>query len=111
MRFLVDAQLPLALAAWLRDQGHAADHVAEIGLLSATDQEIWASALDSRSVLVTKDRDFAEWTVARDPAPQVLWVRIGNVRNASLMTRLETAWDQVQENLASGARVVEAGRP
>lgn len=111
MKFLVDAQLPLALADWLRDRGHAASHVAEIGLLSATDHEIWAAALGSESILITKDRDFAEWTVARDPAPQVVWVRIGNARNPSLIARLETAWDQIQESLASGARVVEAGRP
>ncbi|MFZ3005896.1 MAG: DUF5615 family PIN-like protein [Phenylobacterium sp.] len=111
MKFLVDAQLPLALAEWLRANGHQADHVAQIGLLSATDQQIWAAALASQSVLVTKDRDFAEWAITREPAPQVLWVRIGNSRNPSLIARLETVWDLVGESLVSGARVVEAGRP
>jgi predicted nuclease of predicted toxin-antitoxin system len=32
MRFLVDAQLPPALAAWIRDQGHEATAVRDIGL-------------------------------------------------------------------------------
>ncbi|MES2725147.1 MAG: DUF5615 family PIN-like protein [Pseudomonadota bacterium] len=111
MKFLVDAQLPLALAEWLRTAGHSADHVADIGLLSATDHEIWAAALERQSVLVTKDRDFAEWVFTRDPAPPILWVRVGNSRNPSLIARLETVWDLVEESLASGAQVVEVGRP
>lgn len=111
MKFLVDAQLPLALATWLRESGHDVDHVADIGLLSATDHEIWAAALARDAILVTKDRDFAEWSIARTPRPQVLWVRIGNAANLSLIARLEAAWDQIQESLTSGARVVEAGRP
>jgi predicted nuclease of predicted toxin-antitoxin system len=32
LNFLVDAQLPLALARWISDRGHHATHVFEIGL-------------------------------------------------------------------------------
>lgn len=32
MRFLVDAQLPPALARWLAAQGHEAEHVGDIGM-------------------------------------------------------------------------------
>jgi predicted nuclease of predicted toxin-antitoxin system len=32
MRFLVDAQLPPALARWLAEKGHDARHVADVGL-------------------------------------------------------------------------------
>jgi predicted nuclease of predicted toxin-antitoxin system len=32
MRFLVDAQLPPALARWLAAQGHEAAHVGDLGL-------------------------------------------------------------------------------
>ena len=37
MKFIVDAQLPPALARWLREQGHQAEHVAEAGLREAED--------------------------------------------------------------------------
>ncbi len=111
MRFIVDAQLPTALAIWLRETGDEADHVADIGLLSATDHEIWAAALARDAVLITKDRDFAEWAITRVPGPQVLWVRIGNAANLSLIVRLAAAWPQIQQNLTAGARVVEVGRP
>lgn len=34
MRFLIDAQLPPALARWLEGEGHQAEHVSDIGLAS-----------------------------------------------------------------------------
>lgn len=35
MRFLVDAQLPPALARWLCANGHEAVHVGDLGMLAA----------------------------------------------------------------------------
>jgi predicted nuclease of predicted toxin-antitoxin system len=37
MRFIVDAQLPPALARWLVRQGHEAEHVADRLLATAPD--------------------------------------------------------------------------
>ena len=110
MRFLVDAQLPPELAIWLTAQGHHADHVEDIGLLTASDNAVWMAALSIEAVVVTKDHDFVEWVTARDPAPRIVWIRIGNARNAELIARFEAVWDKVVENLESGALVVQAGR-
>ncbi len=52
MRFLIDAQLPPALARWLSSAGHDAGHVADIGLAGARDGEIWAYALSAGAVIV-----------------------------------------------------------
>lgn len=40
MRFLVDAQLPPALARWLTAKGYEAEHVADVGMASSSDIEI-----------------------------------------------------------------------
>jgi predicted nuclease of predicted toxin-antitoxin system len=56
--FLVDAQLPLSLAEALRRGGYQAVHVADLGLLTATDRQIWDEAVSRSAVLTTKDRDF-----------------------------------------------------
>ncbi len=45
MRFLVDAQLPQALARSLTAEGHDAEHVADVGLSAAQDKVIWDYAL------------------------------------------------------------------
>jgi predicted nuclease of predicted toxin-antitoxin system len=58
MRFLVDAQLPPALATWLADHGHEAAHVVDAGLAGADDRLVWDHALASGAVIVSKDEDF-----------------------------------------------------
>ena len=54
MRFVIDAQLPPALARLLTAQGHTAEHVADIGLRDADDSPIWAYALELQAIIVTK---------------------------------------------------------
>jgi uncharacterized protein with PIN domain len=60
MRFLVDAQLPPALARWLAAEGHEAEHVSDCGLSGAADPAIWDHAASVDAVIVTKDEDFAQ---------------------------------------------------
>jgi len=70
VRFLVDNQLPAALAVWLRAQGHEAEHVLHVQLAQAKDSPIWHYADGVNAVIVTKDEDFAEWG-----APRPTWPR------------------------------------
>jgi predicted nuclease of predicted toxin-antitoxin system len=79
VRFLVDEQLPRALAQWLETQGYDADHVSDLGLLGLSDAEITRPALDTGAVIVTKDEDFG-FNAAAAGAGQVLWIRFGNSR-------------------------------
>lgn len=74
---------------------------------SANDGAVWDLALSRRAILITKDRDFVEWANARRPAPQVIWIRIGNATNKTLTRRLETVWDRVVADLAAGVAMVE----
>ena len=59
MRFIVDAQLPPALARWLTAQGYEAEHVFDVGLAEAPDAVIWRRATENVAVVVSKDDDFA----------------------------------------------------
>ena len=79
-------------------------------MLAASDRDIWKIAGAGGYVLLTKDRDFVEWALGARASVQVVWVRIGNVGNASLIRRWETGWAQILEGLQSEARVVEVGR-
>jgi uncharacterized protein (DUF433 family) len=60
MRFIVDAQLPPALARFLTANGHEAEHVGDRGLQSASDRTIWDFALQENAAIVAKDEDFAQ---------------------------------------------------
>ena len=84
MRFLVDAQLPPALARWLVAAGHEAEHVADRGMHDASDTTIWNSALLEQAVILIKDEDFAQRHALSKTGPAIVWIRLHNTRRVSL---------------------------
>ncbi len=107
MRFLIDAQLPPALAALLVEHGHEADHVFEIGRADAPDRELWRFALEHGAVIVTKDEDFAEMVALEGQAPPVVWIRVGNTRRAALLGWFEPLIDRIVAMVERGDRLIE----
>lgn len=107
MQLLVDAQLPPALARLLREHGHTAEHVTEIGPADASDRDIWRYALEHEAVIVTKDEDFADLVTIGREAPPVVWVRTGNTRRSVLLAWFEPHIDQIEKMVASGHRLIE----
>lgn len=106
MRFLVDQQLPPALARWLADQGHDATHVQDHGLAEAEDPEICRHALASAAAVVTKDADFAALS-RRPEAPPIVWIRFGNARRATLLERMAAILPEIVAALEGGEKLVE----
>ena len=107
MKFLVDAQLPPALARWLREAGHQAEHVEDVGLRDANDAAIWARALQSGAIIVTKDEDFAMRSVQTAAGPAILWLRVGNTTNRALRLWIEPRLPGIAQLLAQSSRLVE----
>jgi predicted nuclease of predicted toxin-antitoxin system len=107
MRFLVDAQLPPALARWLASNGHEAEHVGDCGMQAASDAAIWDYALASSSAIVTKDEDFAQRKVLTDNGPAVVWIRLPNTRRRNLLAWFEMVLPDVLAALARGDTLVE----
>ena len=107
LRFVVDAQLPPALAAFLRGKGHDAVALREIQLRDEDDADIWERARADGAIIVTKDEDFAQLVAANDEGPRVLWVRSGNLLKRVLLTRFENAWSVLEGHLLAGARLIE----
>ena len=107
MRFLVDAQLPPALARWLVAAGHQAEHVCDIGLAAAKDEEIWNAALEKGAVLVSKDEDFAQRKALIDQGPVFVWVRLPNARKRELLAWFEQMLPDLVEALERGETLVE----
>ncbi|MGH3923502.1 MAG: DUF5615 family PIN-like protein [Pseudonocardiaceae bacterium] len=58
MRLLIDANLSPRVAARLRAAGHDAVHVADCGLLSASDDRILAAAAEDNRTIISADADF-----------------------------------------------------
>jgi predicted nuclease of predicted toxin-antitoxin system len=107
MRFIVDAQLPPALARWLAAQGYEAEHVADCDLQAESDATIWDFALAASAVIITKDEDFAQRKVLADTGPAVIWIRLPNTRRRALLAWFETVLPQILSALERGETLIE----
>jgi predicted nuclease of predicted toxin-antitoxin system len=58
VRFIIDMPLSPVLADWLRQQGHDAVHVSDLGLAKALDVEILEFAHREQRVVITADLDY-----------------------------------------------------
>lgn len=106
-RFLVDNQLPAALARWIEKKGYEAEHVLSLQLERSRDDVIWERGAREGAVIVSKDEDFAKMTLVRPEPVAVVWLRIGNCRTAALLAAMERAWPTILQRLDAGDRLIE----
>jgi predicted nuclease of predicted toxin-antitoxin system len=107
VRFLVDAQLPPALARQIASTGHDAEHVGDCGFLQASDVEIWEHAHANGAVFITKDEDFVTMRALNASGPAIVWVRVGNTTRHALLSRFATMFSSILSALERGETVVE----
>lgn len=76
MKLLLDANLSPEVGRRLKEVGHDAIHVRDIGLLSAQDPEILLAAAEEGRILLTADADFgALLALGSLASPSVLLLR------------------------------------
>jgi predicted nuclease of predicted toxin-antitoxin system len=107
MRFLVDEQLPPALASWLCHKGHIAEHVVALGFGGASDRAIWELAIRLDAVVVTKDEDFSRFRLAAKGGPKVVWLRVPNTRTVELLNWLDNLLPAICRAIEAGQALVE----
>ena len=78
MRLLFDHNLSPDLKTLLSDLYHQSLHVWDLEMDTASDTAIWAYALAGGFVIVTKDADYRNLSIARGHPPKVIWIRLGN---------------------------------
>jgi predicted nuclease of predicted toxin-antitoxin system len=107
LRFIVDAQLPPALARALTQGGFPATHVFDMGLSDIPDNAIWSLAKREGTAVITKDEDFALFRAARKDGPVVVWLRVGNTANSFLIPWLLPLMPQVAAAIKAGDTLIE----
>ena len=107
MRFLVDAQLPPALARMLAAKGFNAEQVYDVELGEVEDNKIWAYAKQSNAIIITKDEDVIVLASFDSNGPPIVWVRLGNTTKQALLVWFEPLLPTIISSLAEGNKLVE----
>ena len=85
MKFIVDAQLPSRMAAWLTNAENDALHTLDLPQGNrSTDEQILEVSEQEQRVLVTKDSDFVDSHLLQGRPAKLLLVSTGNISNREL---------------------------
>ncbi len=88
--FLVDQQLPQALARSLSGQGHDARHIKEYPGGTTLDDDDIARIADSEDrIMVTKDDDFRISHLLRNRPVRLLHITCGNISTRELLALVD----------------------
>jgi len=96
VRWLIDTQLPVALARWLQARGEDAVHVLDLGQGQTGDRDIWETAIAENRIVISKDEDFFLLATRPGDSGRLLWLRVGNCRKPALLTTMDQAWPAVE---------------
>lgn len=107
LRFIVDAQLPPALARFMTDAGYPSEHVHDFAAEAYPDAQLWNRALAMNAVIVTKDEDFAIRSVRDGAPPPIMWVRFGNTRNKAPLDSFVLLLPKIITALERGEKIIE----
>jgi predicted nuclease of predicted toxin-antitoxin system len=109
MKFLVDAQLPFTLKAWLISQGFDTIHTADLPKQNlSTDTEIVDIAVREDRILISKDSDFLKLKILSHKPRRLLLITTGNIANRSLRALIEKNFVSIYA-LFESFEVVELG--
>lgn len=85
MKFLVDAQLPRRVAAWLTTAGGDAIHTLDLPNANRTTDEQLISVADREGrVVITKDADFVDSHILQSRPKKLMLISTGNLSNRDL---------------------------
>jgi predicted nuclease of predicted toxin-antitoxin system len=97
LKLLFDENLRARLVRQLADLFSGSEHVADVGLGSASDAEIWEYARGRQFAIASKDDDFEGLALVRGAPPKVILIRAGNTSTSAIRDLLMAAGARLQE--------------
>ena len=97
MRLLFDRNLSPRLTRMLDDLFPLSIHVQDLGLDQAADTFLWAYAISNNLVIVTKDKDLRDLSVARGYPPKVVRIELGNCPTQAVESLLRERYDELRQ--------------
>ena len=74
--YLIDVNLPYYFSLW-----NTVDYIHQKDINDEwTDEQIWVYAQQNNLTIITKDADFSNKIMLRQPPPKVIHIRLGNMK-------------------------------
>ncbi|MCU0444791.1 MAG: DUF5615 family PIN-like protein [Microscillaceae bacterium] len=91
-KFLIDVNLPYYFSLWNNnDFVHQKDISDEW-----TDEQIWEYAKTNNLIIITKDSDFSNKILLREPPPKVIHIRFGNLKMKPFFDHISKYWLDIE---------------
>jgi predicted nuclease of predicted toxin-antitoxin system len=90
-----------------KELGVEVEHVRQRWIPFLSDKRIFDLARAPNTVVISKDRDLAEFVLAFGPPPQVIWVTCGNTSTDEMKRILTESWPRIKKLLAAGEPLIE----
>ncbi len=85
MKFLIDAQLPKALAIFLNNQGYHSIHTLDLPSKNKTsDSEIIELSLKENLIVISKDSDFYNSFLQKGEPYKLIYLKVGNMSTTEI---------------------------
>ena len=97
MKLLFDQNLSFRLVAQLSDIFPESTHVRDVGLASASDDELWAYATRHGFVIVSKDADFHQRSFLEGFPPKIIWIQRGNCGTDDIIELLRARRSEIRD--------------
>jgi predicted nuclease of predicted toxin-antitoxin system len=103
VKWLVDAQLPLALAVAIRMTGRDVRHTLDLPLANETSDDLLRDLTEREErIIITKDRGFRASHVLTGNPERLVFVTTGNIRNAHLLPLFVRNLPLIEEAFSKG---------
>ncbi len=91
--YLIDANLPYYFSLWRSDQYIHQNDIDD----EWSDSQIWNYAKDNALTIITKDTDFSNRILLKEPPPRVILISFGNLKMRPFFERISSCWQTVCE--------------
>lgn len=90
-KYLIDVNLPYYFSLWNTDE-----YIHQTGIDPlAKDKVIWEYARENNLTIITKDSDFSNRILFKEPPPKVIHIKIGNVSMNEFHQLINACWKEV----------------
>lgn len=90
MKLLLDENLSDKIVATLVDLFPGSTHVKSVNLMRCDDHLVWMWAKENGFMIVSKDTDFHQMSIAFGPPPKFIWLRVGNASTSVISHLLKS---------------------